>query len=185
MDGTFFHCNVPLPPPCCAQELVTCLTVLYGTLLKLYPLGAKEPIFTAKVELTRRIKALLGASVQEQGAFITDNIFLVKLCYMEYTLNALQDFMPCERALLLKHSAMKTYESISIAMCDNFRQDVILTGLEPWETMNKAASCAIDRCVRICKFKMLRVQVPRPPTRLIQYDCNGIRVSPRLMYHGT
>jgi hypothetical protein len=39
-------------------------------------------------------------------------------------------------------------------MFDTFRGDVISTGLEAWATMDAKAASSIERCMRMCKFKM-------------------------------
>jgi hypothetical protein len=77
---------------------------------------------------------------------------LVRLCFMEYSINALVDWLPCEKKLLFGLCpSMHTYENIAVAMCDVFRQDAILTGFEDWGVLNKAASVSIERCMRVCR----------------------------------
>jgi hypothetical protein len=72
---------------------------------------------------------------------------------MEYSLNALVEWLPCEKQLLFDMCpSMYTYENICVAMCDVFRQDAILTGHEDWKLLNKAASASIDRCMRVCRY---------------------------------
>jgi hypothetical protein len=39
-------------------------------------------------------------------------------------------------------------------MFDAFRRDVICTGLESWAVMDSKAASSIERCMRMCKFKM-------------------------------
>ena len=39
-------------------------------------------------------------------------------------------------------------------MFDTFRRDVISTGMETWEIMESKAGSTIERCMRMCKFKM-------------------------------
>ena len=117
-------------------DVAACINVLYGTLLKLYPLGAKVPTFKARVAMTTRLMALAGLSTTEQQQFLADHPSLVRICFMEYSLNALEDWLPCERQLLLKASAcnsrqqqpmqgynqaMGTYLRIAGSMCDIFR----------------------------------------------------------------
>jgi hypothetical protein len=74
---------------------------------------------------------------------------------MEYSLNALGSWLPCERDFLLRTCpSMHTYSNIAIAMCNLFRQDSITSGMETWESLNRAAAMSIERCVRVCKFKL-------------------------------
>lgn len=160
------------------HELVACVNVMYGTLLKLYPRGAKKPIFSARVKLARRLGIIINSPPEEILNFIQINFSLFKLCFMEHSLNFLKDFMPCERQLLMMHTAMEPYESICHAMCDNFRQDTILTGDETWEQMNSVATASIERCIRICKFKMLRIQEPviRVPVQTSQFCVDALNM---------
>jgi hypothetical protein len=39
-------------------------------------------------------------------------------------------------------------------MFDTFRRDIINTGLEDWYSMETKAASSIERCMRMCKFKM-------------------------------
>jgi hypothetical protein len=39
-------------------------------------------------------------------------------------------------------------------MFDTFRRDIISTGLETWADMDSKAASSIERCMRMCKFKM-------------------------------
>ena len=103
-------------------EATACINVLYGTLLKLYSLGAKVPTFKARVAMTSRLVELSGLPPAEQLRFLADHASLVRVCFMEYTLNALLDWLPCERELLVRTCpAMGSYLRIAVSMCDIFR----------------------------------------------------------------
>lgn len=79
---------------------------------------------------------------------------------MEYALNVLQDYLPVERTLMIpSHVGTTSYGAIAVAMCDGFRQETVVTGHETWSAMNDVAASCIERCIRICKFRMLRVKV--------------------------
>ena len=39
-------------------------------------------------------------------------------------------------------------------MFDTFRGDVLCTGMESWTAMDAKAASSIERCMRMCKFKM-------------------------------
>lgn len=51
------------------HNLVACINVMHGTLLKLYPLGAKRPIFTARLAVFRRLRALMQDTVDKMSVF--------------------------------------------------------------------------------------------------------------------
>ena len=140
-------------------DVAACINVLFGTLLKLYPLGAKTPTFKARVAMTTRLMDLSTLPITEQNTFLAEHASLVRLCFMEYLLNALVDWLPCERELLLRTCPpMDTYLRIAGSMCDIFRQDALVTGREPWELLNRAAAASIERCIRVCKFKVKKIE---------------------------
>ena len=142
-------------------DVCACVNVLYGTLLKLYNLGAKVPTFNSRVNMMSRLMHISSLSMEEQASFLRRYPFLTRLCFMEYTLNALVDWMPCEKELIFGMcTSMQTYASVAVAMCDVFRQDAIITGHEDWSLLNKAASVSIERCIRVCKFKMVKLVEP-------------------------
>ena len=154
----------PLP----VEEIMACINVMHGTLFKLYPLGAKTPTFGARVVMMQRMMKLTTmCNSQQQLEFMQRHPALMRICFMEYSINALMDWLPVERELLFEseafgqhRTAMNLYRSIVVATCDVFRQDSILTGHEKWETLNSAASACIDRCIRVCKFKLFRMPEP-------------------------
>lgn len=139
-------------------DVAACINVLFGTILKLYPLGAKVPTFRARVAMTTRLMELSTLSIEEQLGFLAEHSSLVRICFMEYSLNALEDWLPCEREILLRMcpTSMDTYLRIAGSMCDIFRQEAIVTGLESWESLNRAAATSIERCIRVCKFKVAK-----------------------------
>ena len=62
--------------------------------------------------------------------FMQKHPALMRICFMEYTINAMMDWLPCEKVLLFSelkntaahNAAMHTYSNIAVAMCDIFRQ---------------------------------------------------------------
>lgn len=151
-----------------ATEVLACINVMYGTLFKLYPMGAKAPTFNAKVSIMQRMLELTSLlPTQEQLEFIHRHAALMRICFMEYSINALMDWLPVERDLLFQstafgqhRAAMQAYSGIIVATCDVFRQDIIHSGRESWESINACASSCIDRCIRVCKFKLFRMPEP-------------------------
>lgn len=138
-------------------DVAACVNVLYGTLLKLYPLGAKVPTFNARVVVMARLMHLSSLTTDKKVEFLMQYPALVRLCFMEYSLNALMDWLPCERELFCSICPpMKVYSSVAVAVCDVFRQDHLTTGSEDWAALNRAALSSIDRCIRVCKFKALK-----------------------------
>jgi hypothetical protein len=137
-----------------SKEVYACIQIMYGSLLKLYPRGSKVPTFCARVNIVRRVQTLLELTQDEQMQFVTTYPALVKICLMEYCYNVLLDFFPVEYALMCTHPSMKMYETTARIMFDTFRRDIVSTGLEPWKAMDTKATSSIERCMRMCKFKM-------------------------------
>lgn len=156
------HLSAANPTAC---EVLACINVLHGTLLKLYPLGAKTPTFNAKVNVMQRMMSITsGMTTAEQLEFLRRYPALVRICFMEYSMNALLDWLPVERELLFEsgafsqhRAAMQAYISVLVPTCDVFRRDFVQSGSESWEKLNAAASSCIDRCIRVCKFKLFRM----------------------------
>jgi hypothetical protein len=71
----------------------------------------------------------------------------------------MREFMPCERELLISRTPkMEVFEGLATSMCDSFRQGTVVTGEEPWSEMDLAATSRLDRCMRVCKIKIEKVQ---------------------------
>jgi hypothetical protein len=138
-------------------EVTACLNVVLGTLLGVYPRGIKRPTFQARVNLYGRILSLMHEPLQRKLAFLVDHPALTKIAFMEYTYNFMLDFMPCEYNLLLEVDSMQIYRNVCQSTCDSFRQDGITGGGEEWTVLNAVANVCIERCIRMCKFKMLKI----------------------------
>jgi hypothetical protein len=83
------------------------------------------------------------------------------MCFMEqeYVVNVLTDFLPCEYDYIMNYDCMLTYKTTCVTMCDTFRQEIIVSGNESWDVMNRGAANGIEKCMRVCKFKMLRNKI--------------------------
>lgn len=165
--------NTQLAPSPTQVETTACINVLHGTLLGLYPLGAKRPTFNARVALACRLHGLLTAGPAEQLAFLHGNRNLVRLCFMEYTVNVLSDYMPSERVFLTEDkAAMQQFQTVCPTLCDAFRAEHLGTGAEPWQGLDACALVCIERCLRICKCKIQggRAHVKGAATPLPLFD---------------
>lgn len=140
------------------MDCTVCLRVMLATLLKLYSRGAKRPIFSARVTILRRLMDLMSMDTAGMFAFIVEHESLVKICFMEYCLNFITDFMPSEYRIIFDGSKqMDTYRSACVTTCDTFRVEALVTGAEAWKEIDALACSHIDRCLRVCKFKMVRI----------------------------
>lgn len=137
-------------------EVAACINVLHGTLLSLYPKAARRPTFGARVQMAWRLRELLCRPMSEQMEFLKTYPSLVKLCFMEYVINVILEYMPCERELLCQGASMRLYQTVCPTTCDSFRSETLKNGAESWKSLNAVAGVCIDRCIRMCKFKMFR-----------------------------
>jgi hypothetical protein len=158
------------------SHLMACINIMHGTLLKLYPMGIKTPPFTTKVNIVSRINHIMNASNDEQLQFIHDHPALIKLCMMEYVVNVLTDFLPCEHDYIMSYENMLTYKTTCVTMCDTFRQEIIMSGNEPWDVMNRGAASGIEKCMRVCKFKMMRYKYFERDTACIEFHEESLRM---------
>lgn len=146
--------------PSTSVEVAACINVLSGTLLSLYPRAVRRPTFAARVPMASRLRGLLCCSRGQQLEFLEGHPSLVRLCFMEYLVNVLGEFMPEERDVLCRTPSMSMYMSVCQTTCDSFRSETLSSGLEPWGQLDSLAGSFIDRCIRMCKFKMYRTREP-------------------------
>lgn len=102
--------GIKIESNCSDEEANACISLMYGTLLKLYNLGSKSPTFIAKVRLTGRIQDIMKSGSKESILFVQTYTDLLKLCFMEYVVNISNHNMPCERDIILSYSCMEEYE---------------------------------------------------------------------------
>jgi hypothetical protein len=130
-------------------EVLSCIQIMYGTLLKLYPRGSKTPTFAARTNIVSKIQTLMELPQEDQMLFVTTYPSLVKICLMEYCYNVLLDFFPVEYEIVCAHASMQMYETTARVMFDTFRRDVINTGLEEWATIDSKVTIRLDWVIGI------------------------------------
>jgi hypothetical protein len=95
--------------------------------------------------------------VNAQVDFIEQNIGLVRLCLMEYCNNTIPDFMAPEHAAISSmQPGIDAFEGVCSSICNGFRRSALTTGMEDWESINAEALACMERCVRMCRFKVPR-----------------------------
>ena len=74
-----------------------------------------------------------------------------------------------------------------LTICELDRSDAIATGHEDWASMNRVAATCIERCIRVCKFKLFRapepmVRAPHLQPEMFLKECvDGRFFAPRSM----
>ncbi len=70
---------------------------------------------------------------------------------MEYMAYVIPAFLPVEHALFMEEVGMPNFFSTCSLLCDNFRQEILETGEEPWELMEAFCLPIVERHLKTCK----------------------------------
>lgn len=106
------------------DALSTCIRILYGLLLGLYPNNAKRTSFRARVAINAMIHALLVAPFDEKAEFFERNRNIFKLALMEHAANTINDFLPAVRKILDGGNQFVQFLMTLSCMCDAFRMEL-------------------------------------------------------------
>lgn len=140
----------------CRSEITVCLHILFGTLFALYPRCTKKPVFFVRKRLFHVMRSLLLASTEIQLAVLQQVPALLKLSFMEYIHNVLNDFCPSELAIISEFRGMDMFHQICATMCDSFRMDALQHQSESeltWAVLQERADVVVERIVRTCKMR--------------------------------
>lgn len=149
--------------PACGVEAVTCISLLFATIVGLYPRACKFPLYQTRREVAVAVYRLKTARLSTQIAFISALPALLRLALLEYTLNVRHDYAPVEQAYLCRLAPhVPQYDNAILAACDSLRhtctQDV--SGWS-WTALEACAVQMVDRVGRICRATMVN-KVPPP-----------------------
>lgn len=136
--------------------VVACVNMLHGTLLGLYPHCAKAPTFHVRKSIVGAIRALTVSGVARQQSFLARLPSLVKLCTMEYIMNATREFCPSEMTHYMSHRGINYYHGVCSGLCDGFRTDALQSTGWSWEALDSHAALLVERFSRTCKFRVQR-----------------------------
>ena len=139
----------PPPPDQDTHQVAIC--ILLSLLLGLYPTSVKFPPFQIRVALYRRIHSLL---TNGQGIpFCLAHPALLTLSLMEYGAYVIPTNLPVEHEILKGEYGMQTFFSTCPLTCDTFRQEVLVTGEEPWNELEAYCIPIVERHSRACKSR--------------------------------
>lgn len=125
------------------------ICILLGLLLGLYPTSVKFPPFPVRVNLYLRVHGLL---TNGGGAtFCQAHPSLLTLAMMEYCAYVIPANLPVEHSLLAAEYGMQTFFTTFPLACDTFRQEVLMTGEEPWGILEAYCAPLVERHSRACK----------------------------------
>lgn len=132
------------------------LSVMMGTLLALFPGGAKVPSFQLRCDIVQLLREVQCSPLRDKLAFLDRVPSLTKLCFMEYVPWFIHAYMPVELQIIEKSPTTRVFLRTCPNVCDMFRQEMIQLGTLDLAQLDKLAGQAIERCTRLCKFKMQR-----------------------------
>lgn len=134
------------------------LNVLHGTLLGLFPTCAKRPTFPQRVRVAVEVRRLLVATPGTQAAFLAAVPGLLKLCMLEYVLNACHDFCPEVLAVYMGPRGLEAYVGACANTCDQFRTEALQGETLEWSGLEAQAAVLLDRFARSYKSLLSRVE---------------------------
>jgi hypothetical protein len=127
------------------------ICILMALLLGLYPSSVKFPPFSVRVAIYRRIHCLL---THGQGTVFCESYpSLLTLALMEYASYVITTNLPVEYEILCEEHCMQTFFSTCPLTCDAFRQEVLETGEESWDSLEAYCSPIVERHSRACKSR--------------------------------
>lgn len=129
------------------------LCVLLGLLLGLYPKAVRFPPFRVRVALYRRVHRLITGG---DAGFCARHPMLMALAFMEYCSHVVPAYMPAEEEVLAGEPGIAGLFQGCGLVCDNFRQEVLVTGEEPWQAMDAYCAPHVERHLRACRSKGAR-----------------------------
>ena len=125
------------------------ICLLLALLLGLYPSCVKFPPFQVRVNVFRRVHLLFTSG--KGSDFCRKHTNLMTLAFMEYCCHILGSYMPVELAILQGEQGMQGFFHACPVLCDTFRQEVLLTGLEEWGSMDEYCASIVEKHSRVCK----------------------------------
>jgi hypothetical protein len=127
------------------------LCILLALLLGTYPTCVKFPPFPVRVALYRRVHCLLTHGTGT--AFCQKCPALLTLALMEYCSYVLPTYLPVEHGLLAAEGNDGLLFTTCQLACDSFRQEILVTGEESWETLEAYCVPIVERHTRACKSR--------------------------------
>ena len=147
-----FPCPRPpaRPPPAPdAASAAALINIMLGSLLGIYPACIKRPPFPTRAAIYGRVHAVLASGSEGMVDFVRKYPSLPALALSEYVCHALPLFFPAEFEGLVDSCPVAPFFAAGPALFDQFRQDHLDTGNEPWQALSLAAAAVNERMARI------------------------------------
>lgn len=141
------------------SETTACIHVLGALFLGLYPTSNKKPVFAVRKRLLRVIRTLVSMHITRQVRFLSRVPNLLRLAFMEYTVNVTRDYCPCEFTYYNSIKGMSVYYQICSNICDSMRMDMLqdpgkCDAPDAFEAFEAHATLLVERFTRTCKFRV-------------------------------
>lgn len=147
-----FPCPRPparAPPAPDAASAAALINILLASLLGLYPACIKRPPFPARAALYGRVHAVLASGGDGMVAFAGRHASLLSMALSEYVCQVIPLFLPAEFEALVESCPVAPFFAAGPALFDQFRQDHVDTGREPWAALATAAEGVNERIARV------------------------------------
>ena len=155
LHGCFPCPRPPLrgPPDADSASVAALVNILLGSLLGLYPGCIKRPPFPTRSAVYGRVHAVLASGAEGMAAFVRKYPALFSLALSEYVCHVLPLFFPAEFEGLVDSCPVAPFFAAGPALFDQFRQDHLDTGDEPWGALAVAAAQVNERMGRVFRSK--------------------------------
>jgi len=156
------------------------LKILLAMLMGYYPTCAKKPLFVYRVFFTVAVRELLLKSDEEQYAFITKHINLVRLSVAEYATFTLK-MLPVEFSIMSQHFDIESYLNLCHACCEIFRICLMQGSKISWDRLEQNAIKSVDKIVRSARIGQ-KMNIPYVASqtvikKFINVDCKKNPIS--------
>lgn len=132
------------------------VSVMLGTLLALYPNSAKAVKFERRCDIVEMLHGIQCLTQDAKVELLEKTPHLTKLCFMEYVPWFIKSYLPVEMKIISKSHTTSNFLRLCPSICDMFRQDMSQIESLDIHKLDRLAAQAIERCTRLCKFKMQR-----------------------------
>jgi len=165
--------NFPAFEACTSTGVQDITRIIFGCCLGIFDHDGKKPPWATRVHLVVFMHELLSrGSKRDMYIFCTTHMALVRIAAIEYFIFFIENNMPIELELMpLIFCAEPTFQSLHFAdlkqVCNNFRTVSFDTGQLNLAELNSKAILMLERCNRICSYKIrIPVRAPDIPTTM-------------------
>ena len=132
------------------------VSILLGTFLGLFPRAAKAPYFRKRCDIVSFLRKMQCLGEKEKVEALRGISNVIKLCFMEYVQFCIVEYMPVEKEVMMKGRTTNAFLNTLSGVCDIFRMQINDLEVFDLHNIDKIAVQCIERCYRLCKFKMQR-----------------------------